>query len=234
MNGKLYHGTNTTNLPGILENGIAPRGARRSNWTCKSKPQYVYLTNTYGWTFALVAAGNSCAKPCVIEIDAEKLDEQFLYPDEDYIAQVLMNGKRRGERLNDPALRRCRTLKGMNAHIDLEVHQEFWCQSLQHLGVCAYKGMVPIEAITRYAICDTSINGSLAIRALDASVSVQAFMICGESHANLLRHTFDRTGIEDGLIASCAWSGQIKRPEAERRAKIEQGIEESVTVETVR
>ena len=87
----------------------------------------VYLTTAYPFYFA--AANSDEQKVVVFEIDATKLDERRLHPDEDFIAEVMhdRDGKMPTEAQKD--------------HIreNLDLFRGMWPKSLAELGNCAYR-----------------------------------------------------------------------------------------------
>ena len=82
----LYHGTGSASLESILQEGLQPRSKTGvpSHWKeYPSKPEFVYLTSTYPVYFAMAVAGEK-DKPVVLKVE---VDENQLYPDEDFLAQ---------------------------------------------------------------------------------------------------------------------------------------------------
>lgn len=85
----LYHGTSTQFLPRILKEGLLPREVTRmaSHWEgdVESKPDLVYLTTAYPVYFAIQA----CEEPYNPVVLQVSVSMKSLYPDEDFLAQML-------------------------------------------------------------------------------------------------------------------------------------------------
>jgi hypothetical protein len=133
----LYHGTGLSMFNAIREAGcITPRLAGDSgNWshTVRSADGFVYLTDTYPWYFAACTGEETLA---VLEVD---VDEDNLYPDEDFVAQVLTMVEG-GDLFDNTA--------GINP-LD---YQHAWEDSLKYLGNVAHLGEIPYERVKRYAL----------------------------------------------------------------------------------
>ena len=75
---RLYHGTSTAALGGILRGGIHARGKRKTEWDrdgFPSKDFLVYLTTAYPLFFAQNAAQNRHGSwPMVVEVDSTGSD----------------------------------------------------------------------------------------------------------------------------------------------------------------
>lgn len=187
---KLYHGTSEKAWQSILAGGvILPRADRKGNWghtACPSHPQGVYLTDTYGGYFALMAVeGNENAfeKAVILEIDTEALVPN-LVPDEDALEQLERAGKKQ-------------TRLAMNqrtAHFRSRLHtfkgSDAWRDSLHALGTCCHLGSIGVEHITRAATFDIKAAGTWSWEAIDATISVMNKSICGERHRKLMLQAF--------------------------------------------
>jgi len=119
----------------------------------------VYLTTAYPFYYATM---NPKERRCVVfEIDAARLDERRLYPDEDYLFHRML--QRDGK---TPTREQHRRLCA-----DLDLFQRLWPNSLTLLGNCAYLGTIPRRAITRYCHFDSALRPELASYCMDASIS---------------------------------------------------------------
>lgn len=184
----LYHGTSAVALPTILAHGIKPRGAKgRSNWkhTVPSNPKTVYLTNAYALYYAQCAAKGK-DDLVVFEVDTDRLPDLFV-PDEDAFEQV-WRGKdgKQGDMKSRTLYYRRLMVQFLGAVTQPGVHM-----SLQALGNCGFMGTVPVAAITRYAIikrCDE--NQQLLWQALDPTITVMNYRICGPRYRNMVRWVF--------------------------------------------
>ena len=166
---KLYHGTSLRFKSSILQCGIKPRGDGGSNWDMHpSKSDLVYLTVAYPFYFAICTAKDD-ESLVVFEIDSEKLDESLFLPDEDFISQTIAH------QTNQP-------LEEVHSEVVecLENWQDCWKKSLEGLGNCAYQGIIPCEAITRYCVFDGKEHYSLRMMMADPSISIFNYFFVGK------------------------------------------------------
>lgn len=137
----IYHGTTESNWRKISQEGLVPRGDRKSNWThtVESAKDRVYLSSAYAPYFAMAAAENGEGY-VVVQVDFESLDQEFLLPDEDFLEQAMREEisaiigstmKQRTEYMRDHA----RSL------------QSYWRASLETMGVVAYQGKIKLSEI---------------------------------------------------------------------------------------
>jgi hypothetical protein len=122
----LYHGTSERHLHAIQRNGLLPRRMTgESNWigNVASKEGFVYLTDAYPVYFAVGPAVAADGPPADLLILKVEVDENRLYPDEDFIAWAVTDGIQ-GVRQEEA-----------NPFIDPRAHKGVWRQSLQHNGV---------------------------------------------------------------------------------------------------
>lgn len=186
---KLYHGTSAKHLDKILEKGIEPRGRRKGNWKeFPSRKDMVYLTNAYAPFFAIQGAkGNE--KALVLELDLEKIDETRLYPDEDFVAQVI-------------AMQSGRDLEDVHDEIKtmLEGYQHCTMMSLDGLGNCSHKGVISGKSVSRYCLIDCVKRPDLSIMSMDPSISLMNYKFCGSKYRSVISWLFgDREDFELGL-----------------------------------
>lgn len=174
---KLYHGTSAQHLDTILSQGLKPRGKSTGNWshTTKSRSDCVYLTDAYAPYFCFSAVnGVADAKCLVVEIDTEKMDPVLLLPDED----TLVHGVKPTGDIPTDMKKRTRYWRSRLLRF---VGTDMWATSLKFLGTCAYKGIVPPEAITRYAVWPHKPNVTLAF-VWDPTITPLNYKICGSSY----------------------------------------------------
>jgi hypothetical protein len=208
---KLYHGTTTTYLKKILRGGLKPRGDGESQWAkYPSRSDMVYLTVAYPFYFALNAARGS-GKPVVFEIDANCLDQDRFYPDEDCVCQVL---KTENSKVRPAQVRR-----------DLEKYQGHWMGSLRALGNCCYKGKIPRTAITRYCMVDQEQCPDLMALADSPAITVDNYLCMGKQHTGLVEWMFgDRRllpGAKQPNIVLPQWFDPRNPPKSRRRQEWE-------------
>ena len=175
----LQHGTSISALDKILEQGILPRGKKRSNWDVKSGSNKVYLTQAYAPYFAAAADSPANERNAVVlQIDCTKLDKDNLVADEDALEQAdrRCNISSLGPSYKDAPMQQ-RTLvfekraaKYRSYGLDAE-----W--SLSVLGTCAHIGPIDVEAISAYAIVKQSI-----LMIWDPTITLINFRILGATY----------------------------------------------------
>jgi hypothetical protein len=185
----LYHGTGSRALGTILSGGLKPRGRKKGNWeSFPSRPDMVYLTTAYAPYFAINSSKKG-DKALILEIDFSKLEISKLYPDEDFIAQVL-------------SVQEDRPLDEVHEEVceDLEGYQHCLSDSLGGLGNCSYKGVVPAVAISRYVLLDCESRSDLAMMAMDPCISLMNYKFCGNRYRSVISWLFgDREDFEIGI-----------------------------------
>jgi len=179
----LYHGTTHKLLHSILSEGICPN--IHSNWdhTCSSKPDFVYLSSTYALYYAMEATNNLGGEPLLIQVE---VDEDNLYPDEDYIARLVVElEKKNGKQID---------LIEATEQIELLVYQRFWKQSLEILGNVAHYGIISPKNIIQYRVIT---DKYIKFNAVEPVISPANFLFCGQYYRSLIQYalgeiTFDR------------------------------------------
>jgi hypothetical protein len=187
---KLYHGTSERFLSQILSKGIRPRRTSSGNWKdYPSRPDMVYLTTAYPFYFGSTAVKDD-ERILVLEIDTRHLNENRLYPDEDFISQLM--SREQGKRLQE--------VHGL-VRDQLEKVKHFWKDSVERLGNCAHKGTVPVQSITRYVLFDHSKRLELSMMSVDPSISLLNYAICKNKYHNLVAWMFgDVDVIQDNIM----------------------------------
>jgi hypothetical protein len=141
----------------------------------------VYLTDAYALYFAIQPLESiRTEEGVVLEVDTELLDQDLLRPDEDYVAQVLRQHN------TDMTLQDVQ----LYAQAYLDDFAELWADSIERLGTMAYKGAVPLSAITRVARIDFSRLPHIASMALDPQISLINYALCGGKYRALTRWVF--------------------------------------------
>lgn len=191
----LYHGTTTKHLDSILRNGLHPRGRRRGNWDrYHSRSDMVYLTTAYAPFFAINSVAEE-EKAVIVEVQTADLNPSALYPDEDFIAQALAHQMQLPLDYIHKRVRRT-----------LHQYQHHTCDSVHALGNAAHKGVIPPEAITRYATIDGKLQSSLFWIALDPCISVLNYRFMGPKYRSIIawimgdRPDFDADGFGNQSI----------------------------------
>ncbi|MCY9864985.1 hypothetical protein OTK49_20935 [Vibrio coralliirubri] len=173
---KIYHGTSSTLLPKILQEGLVPN--TNSNWdhTVQSQSGFNYLTSTYATYFAVIATAQHGGEPVVIELE---INEANLYPDEDYIAARLQHDH--PERFSNLSQA---DLESLVASIDVTKHKQLWEESLNLLGNVSYMGTISPECITRHSAFNDKF---LMFSSADATISMANYRLCGNWYRHAIK-----------------------------------------------
>lgn len=139
----LYHGTDSKNLESILQNGLLPRkdtGQQVYKGGLASNENFTYLTRWNPVAHAYSIDENS---PVILKVD---VDENDLYPDEDFIERVLSW---------DSLVEKCKGLPINPSEIDITKYKDEWKRSWNLFGNVAIKH-VPPEKIIAHVVLDPS------------------------------------------------------------------------------
>jgi len=184
---KLYHGTTETIGRRALTEGLKPRNLTgKSNWkhTVESNPTLIYLTAAYAPYYALQAVKNlKKQKFAIIEIETDLLDETKMRPDEDFIEQATRRDEKNSAGISGNTMNE-RTAYIRN-HID--EFSNSWKLSVEHLGNCAYKGVIKKTAITRVSVVEISQCREMCFEAMEPVISLANYRICGAQYRMLNR-----------------------------------------------
>jgi hypothetical protein len=137
----LYHGTDSKNLESILANGLLPRketGNIVYTGGLASNQDFTYLTRYNPVAHAYSIDEN---KPVILKVD---VDENDLYPDEDYLERELTL-----ESLCSTGI----AWEGNPADIDISKYKDKWKESYLIFGNVAIKS-VPPEKIVDHVVLD--------------------------------------------------------------------------------
>lgn len=147
----------------------------------ESHPDLVYLTVAYAPYFGLQAAKGK--KMAIVEIDTDSLDESKMLPDEDFIEQVTRTDKKNTVGIDG------KTLNERTEYIrnHLDEFSGFWRESVEHLGHCAYKGVIPNSAVTRVAVIEISKCRQMCFEALEPTITIINYKICGPQYRTLTK-----------------------------------------------
>jgi hypothetical protein len=121
----LYHGTSARHLHAIQRHGLLPREITgESNWSgdIESKEGFVYLTDAYPVYYATEPAFAEESAPADLLILKVDVDEDRLYPDEDFIVWALAEGNQDVQ-------------EQLRPFIDPRDYKNAWHLSLEHNGV---------------------------------------------------------------------------------------------------
>jgi len=184
---KLYHGTTERIGRRALTEGLRPRKLTgKSNWkhSVESHPSLIYLTIAYAPYYALQAVKNlKKQKFAIIEIETAVLDASRMRPDEDFIEQATRSDENNSAGIKGKTMNE-RT-KYIRNHID--DFSKSWKLSVEHLGNCAYKGVIKPVAITRVSVVDISECKEMCFEAIEPTISLMNYKICGAQYRMLNR-----------------------------------------------
>lgn len=124
----------------------------------------------------------------VLEIDSDKLDKARLFPDEDFLEQANRDAV-------NPAVKVEGGLSERIIHFRQNMFKftwvtgddkapMWWQASLRYLGTCAYRGVIPPEAITRAVVWPHYPRLKLI---WDPTITITNQMVCGPFYTELTR-----------------------------------------------
>lgn len=211
----LYHGTSALNLDSILKKGILPRGRKKGNWEeFPSHKKLVYLTKAYPFYFAGCSLKKS-EKALVLEIDTDLLDENNLFPDEDFIAQS--SGDQFGKTSKIRQANILRQLDGL---------RHYWKLSLEKIGNCGHLGTILPKAIVRYCLFDTRERKDITLQMMDPSISTINYFFCGEQYRGMVAWMFgDVASLPDDTNGLIGENWQKRRDFIKKQSDDRSGIE---------
>lgn len=189
---KLYHGTTEPLITSIIQDGLKPRSPSADvNWpNLRSRAGHVYLTDRHGFYFAAGAATQVKRRAVIVEVDAEQLSVDQLYPDEDYLGQMLAAEK-------FPSGWTSTELMQQTMAADLEQARGKWRDSLDRIGSCSVKGAISSASLLRYAMLDLTLLGPCLHVHLTATARAELSISTADEWSTPLReltkHIFDRT-----------------------------------------
>jgi hypothetical protein len=214
---KLYHGTTERIGRLAIKEGLRPRKLTgKSNWKhfVESHPSLVYLTKAYAPYYALqVVRGKKIA---IVEIETNLLDEFKLLPDEDFIEQATRCDKQNKTRIEGKTI--AERTEYIRNHLD--EFSGFWGTSVEHLGNCAYEGIIPKTAITRLAIIDISKCGEMCFEANEPIITIMNYRLCGTQFRMLTRWFMGETVTMDEWFKTQSVNPSNYLPKKERVSAI--------------
>lgn len=179
----LYHGTSAAAVPSILEYGILPRetsGLEPISQLLVGQgcPDCVYLTNAFSSYFAAEAVRTDdgfSGEAAILEIDTDLLNQELFLEDE-LVREFLLT-------VNPSLVYMPREKLIVMAR---EKMCRDWLNSLELLGTCAYRGIVPPSAIKRVCYIDfAKMTPRMLFDIIDVSLTVEAFNISEIKHRML-------------------------------------------------
>jgi hypothetical protein len=186
---KLYHGTDSHTARLALEHGLLPRedAEVEGNWeNCPSRPDLVYLTDAYAPYFAANTSKPGPDNPWgIIEVETDLLEGVGdLLPDEDFLEQ----GSRGRAGKSHPPVDASMEDRTQWFRERLAKYAHYWEDSLESLGNCAFRGPIPVCAITRVVLFNPYAGHSiLALKSIQPQISILNYKTMGMSYRNLTR-----------------------------------------------
>jgi hypothetical protein len=170
----------------------------------------VYLTDAYAPYFAVCAAKKN-EKLAIIEIDTEQLPENSFYPDEDAIQQGT-TGNQFGIR---GTTQKARTIWIRN---HMEYFKSFWKESLNLIGNCAYKGIIPSGAISRVVLNDRT-NLKMEWQAIDPTITTMNYKFYGGKYRTLTQWYLGEPVTVEQWFSATLMPAHFFSPEEELQVK---------------
>jgi hypothetical protein len=184
----LYHGTIAAHHNTIVEQGLQPRELTgNSNWQGRfeSSPNAVYLTSTYP-TFYAAQACTKDSDVVIYEIDTTLLDPQKFCADEDVIMLWAREEAVKLAGIGELQLALSLRLEDHRERMHL-VSAE---RSLEAMGVCAYLGGIPPQAIRRGLFYTANTAARMILGGLDPVVTLTNFRFFGPDYQQAVRWLF--------------------------------------------
>lgn len=179
----LFHGTSTAYKERILREGLRPRCETGiSNWSdihngmVESKPNLVYLTLAYPVYFAMQAT----EEPHDLLILKIEIDEEELYPDEDFLAYALKHQ----DNMELP-------LHAINPLVDPLENQQLATHCLQYNGIAAALQVSPKQIIDHKIIKGDDYRTILAIGGDSMPIPLN-FKILGKLYQKSIEALFEQ------------------------------------------
>lgn len=217
---RLYHGTSSRHLARILDRGLEPRGRRKGNWKAyPSRRDMVYLTDSYAPFFA-ISGSKSGEKALILEVEVEVED---LYPDEDFIVQVL-------------AMQQGRPIEEIHDEIkdSLESYRHHAKDSLEGLGNCSHRGRLPETSLTRHCLVDVARRNDLAMICMDPCISIMNYRFCGSKYMSVISWLFgDRKDFELGMGGNDFYIDMVEKCQPGYRKMVEEMFSNREGIEVV-
>jgi hypothetical protein len=189
----LYHGTTARHLRAILRHGLLPRRITgESNWSgdVESKEDFVYLTDAYPVYYAVGPAFDDEHAPADLLILKVDVDENRLYPDEDFIVWALAEGK---QDVQDE----------LRPFIDPREYKDAWHLSLEHNGVVCTPEVLP-ERILDHRVIARSESELIFELGLDSMPTPLNYEIIGSHYRRCIEVLFEQ-GPEAALSVFREW-----------------------------
>ena len=216
---RLFHGTNEQAARSAAGDGLLTRSALEieSNWDMPSREDLVYLTRGYAPYFA-ANASDAGSKWGLVEVEVDPGD---LLPDEDFMEQAT-RGYDWTETIaaNPPARGEFEVLLQMRGMVDrtrwfrerLSWFRHMAEASLEGLGNCAHEWDIDGADVVRVAVFDPKALGTLSMTAMDPTITIINWVICGEKYQALNRWMLGYDVTAEEVFATPAVHGMERSP----------------------
>lgn len=190
----LFHGTSSSNIAQIAEQGLQPRSATRAKPNHAATPSHegrVYLSMAYALRYAEMAAHTQGGDPCIMSVGVEL---ENCLPDEDFLAEVWDNIDGIDDRLG-------RTMWFRDNVDTLDDLARLTHLSYEHLGCVAHVGAIAPDNIIRTAVIPADDMVQITLREYDPSISVLNYKFLGDRHTATHIRLLHKYGIKHGAPA---------------------------------
>lgn len=203
----LYHGTTKTVANKAFQEGLKPRGSRKSMWHATSSKHAVYLTDAYAPYFSFNAASEQQTdEHAVLVVDTKLLKITDLMPDEDALEQAT----RKESYFEGSMLQRTKHFR--DHQLKYAAIGYDWLWSLKVLGTCCYHGVIPPQAICKSIEWSRETTRNLVF-VFDPMISLMNYHLVGSRYRWMMQefarmqtgHTltqFDQMGMNEQAMLS--------------------------------
>lgn len=169
----IYHGTSVKHFDSIMKHGLLFK-RENSNWnhTFVSVENMIYLSTCYSTYFA-IAACKEKEDLLLVEVNFDNLKKTKIYPDEDFIAQAIVNDFSSLEDAHKNVLE------------NFKQYKKHWKLSLEKFGNIAYNDN--INNIERVCIIPRS---SKVLSSIDPTITIINHCFFGQYYENITKWVF--------------------------------------------
>lgn len=194
----LFHGSSTVHKDSILKNGLLPRkDTKNSNWSqhhhglVESKPELVYLTDAYPVYFAYAAVLASGGDLLIVKVE---VDENDLYPDEDFMSMIFQ--KQYGSQL---------PLEIINTMMSPLDNQHIAQDCLKYNGIAATRQIPPTQILDHRIISSDNVHTIMAIGGDSFPIPVN-YKFLGNHYKRAIQALFDEGELAAQAVMKEMWT----------------------------
>ena len=174
---KIYHGTSeiiakTATVAGLKPYEIPPFDNGKPRSICASSLSNISLTDVYSGFMAF----DTCTTKerwGLIEIDVDELDNKLFVPHELFL---LEKSKKKFSSYQE------QYEYILDYRGKLIANHKYWKDSLQSMGLCAYHGTIPVEAISKITIFDWRSNWLITREVINATFTSKFHKLQSDRH----------------------------------------------------